>query len=116
MRCSKIRCCALCVLVLCVYAEKTKRMTMTKLEIIDDLHGWTNEDLENRASICITIDGNLVTWLNRGYKEKLVKALIAVLSEELDLREEIEQALKYIDAVDAKQLDNDQDDDEAETK
>lgn len=85
-------------------------------EITDDLHGWTDEDLENRASICIAIEGNWVTWLNRGYKEKLVKGLIAVLSEELDLREEIEQALKYIDAVDAKQLDKGQDNDEARAK
>ena len=81
----------------------SNKTTMQRTEITDDLHAWANEDLENRASICIAIEGNLVTWLNRGYKEKLVKALIAVLSEELDLREEIEQALKYINAVDAKQ-------------
>ena len=89
---------------------------MKRVEITDVLYDWTNEDLENRASICIATEGNLVTWLNRGYKEKLVKALIAVLSEELDLREEIEQALKYIDAVDAKQLDKGQDNDEARAK
>lgn len=89
---------------------------MTKLEISDVLYDWANEDLENRASICIAIEGNLVTWANRGYREKLVKALITVLGEELDLREEIEQALKYIDAVDAKQLDKGQDNDEARAK
>ena len=91
-------------------------MTMTRLEITDALYDWTNEDLENRASICIAIEGDMVTSVNRGYKEKLVKALIAVLSEELDLREEIEQALKYIDAVDAKQLDKEKGNDEARTR
>ena len=76
---------------------------MQRTEITDVLYDWANEDLENRASICIAIEGDWVTWANRGYKDKLVKALITVLGEELDLREEIEQALKYINAVDAKQ-------------
>ena len=79
----------------------SNKTTMQRTEITDALYGWTNENLEKRASICIAIEGDLVTSVNRGYKEKLVKALIAVLSEELDLREEIEQALKYIDAADA---------------
>lgn len=82
---------------------------MTRTEITDALYDWTNEDLENRASICIAVEGDMVTWVNRGYKDKLVKALIAVLSEELNLREEVELALKYIDAVDAKQLYSKQD-------
>lgn len=82
---------------------------MTRTEITDALYDWTNEDLENRASICIAVEGDMVTSVNRGYKDKLVKALIAVLSEELNLREEVELALKYIDAVDAKQLYSEQD-------
>lgn len=82
---------------------------MTRTEITDALYDWTNEDLENRASICIAVEGDMVTWVNRGYKDKLVKALIAVLSEELNLREEVKLALKYIDAVDAKQLYSKQD-------
>ncbi|MDY3112607.1 MAG: hypothetical protein SOW36_08225 [Porphyromonas sp.] len=82
---------------------------MTRTEITDALYDWTNEDLENRASICIAVEGDMVTSVNRGYKDKLVKALIAVLSEELNLREEVELALKYIDAVDAKQLYSKQD-------
>ena len=82
---------------------------MTRTEITDALYDWSNEDLENRASICIAVEGDMVTSVNRGYKDKLVKALIAVLSEELNLREEVELALKYIDAVDAKQLYSEQD-------
>lgn len=88
---------------------------MTRTEITDALYDWTNEDLENRASICIAVEGDMVTSVNRGYKDKLVKALIAVLSEELNLREDVEQALKYIDAVDAKQLYSEQDNDTART-
>ncbi len=88
---------------------------MTRTEITDALYDWTNEDLENRASICIAVEGDMVTSVNRGYKDKLVKALIAVLSEELNLREEVELALKYIDAVDAKQLYSEQDNDTART-
>lgn len=87
---------------------------MTKLEISDVLYDWANEDLENRASICIAIEGNLVTWANRGYREKLVKALITVLGEELDLREEIEQALRYIDEREDRQRLNNKNNDKEE--
>lgn len=85
---------------------------MTKLEITDALYDWTNEDLDNRCSLCVLIDGDMITWLNRGLRDKLVKALINAFYECGDLREECREALRYIDEREGRQRLNNQDNDD----
>lgn len=89
---------------------------MTKLEITDALYDWTNEDLDNRCSICVLLDGDMITWLNRGLRNKLVKALINAFYESEDIREQCRQALRYIDEREDRQRLNNKSNDKAGTK
>jgi hypothetical protein len=54
----------------------------------------------------------MITWLNRGLRNKLVKALINAFYESEDIREQCRQALRYIDEREDRQRLNNKSNDE----